>query len=270
MALPDLELTMPRKRPAPRILTVKHKTRLTPNMIRVTFAGPEIATIRASCEGAHCKLMLPAANQTREAFASQLEAGPRPATRTYTVRHLRQNASEPEMDIDFVDHGDNGPASAWALSVKPGDFCGFGGPGPIKVEEFHADWYLVAADMSALPMAAATLEAMPRDARGLAIFEITEPDDKQDIAAPEGIDIRWLLHPVSHRASAAQVDLVTALDWPEGVVQTCIAGESGVIRTLRDHLANQREVPRKDTYISGYWKIGLVEDEHQAMKRREG
>jgi hypothetical protein len=38
---------------------------------------------------------------------------------------------------------------------------------------------------------------------------------------------------------------------------------------IRDHLNNTRQVPRKDTYISGYWKIGLVEDEHQKMKRAE-
>ena len=46
-----------------------------------------------------------------------------------------------------------------------------------KVEAFDADWYLVAADMSALPLAAATLEAMPRDARGVALLEVTSEAD---------------------------------------------------------------------------------------------
>ncbi|MEM8659163.1 MAG: SIP domain-containing protein, partial [Pseudomonadota bacterium] len=44
---------------------------------------------------------------------------------------------------------------------------------------------------------------------------------------------------------------------------------SGVIRALRGYLANERHVPREDTYISGYWRIGLVEDEHQKAKRAE-
>ncbi len=254
-------------RPPPRILSVKEKTRLTPNMIRITFAGPEIETIRTGCEGANCKLMLPKQGQSREAFALQLQDGPRPTTRTYTVRHLRRDIQE--LDINFVDHGEEGPASAWANAAKPGDFCGFAGPGPVKLAEFYADWYLVAADMSALPVAAAALEAMPRDAKGVAVFEITEASDRQAIDAPAGIDVHWLLHSDPHRPSSAQVDFITEMEWPTGVVQTCIAGESGVIRTLRDYLANQRRIPRKDCYVSGYWRIGLIEDEHQAMKRKE-
>ena len=43
--------------------------------------------------------------------------------------------------------------------------------------------------------------------------------------------------------------------------------ESGVIKSLRGFLANEKKVPREDTYISGYWKIGMVEDEHQRAKR---
>ncbi len=255
------------KKPLPRILTVKETRHLTPNMIRITFAGPELEGIRPGCEGANCKLMLPEAGQSRADFIKKLEAGVRPTTRTYTVRHWRPDALE--MDIDFVDHGDNGPASAFAIHAKPGDFCGFGGPGPVKVKEFYADWYLVAADMSALPVAAATLEAMPRDAKGVAVFEITSAEDRQDIDAPAGIEQHWLLHEDPHDASDAQDRFVRDFDWPEGIVQTCIAGESGVIKSIRGYLSQDRKVPRADTYIAGYWKIGLIEDEHQAMKRAE-
>jgi hypothetical protein len=30
---------------------------------------------------------------------------------------------------------------------------------------------------------------------------------------------------------------------------------------------NRRGVPKAEAYISGYWKIGLIEDEHQQAKR---
>ena len=151
----------------------------------------------------------------------------------------------------------------------PGSYCGFAGPGPIKLTQFVADWYLVAGDMSALPVAAATLEAMPPDAKGMAIFEITTEADRQDIRAPEGVEIHWRLHPAPHRPSGAQEAFIRSLDWPDGRVQTCIAGESGVIKGLRAFLHNEKCLPRGDTYISGYWKIGLVEDEHQKIKRLE-
>lgn len=264
--LPDLKRP-PRGKPGPRLVTVKAVRRLTPNMIRLTLTAPELADVRPGCEGANCKIMLPAPGQGRDDFARQLKDGPRPVTRTYTVRHWRPEALE--LDVDFVDHGDGGPASAFANRAQVGDFCGFAGPGPVKLSEFVADWYLVAADMSAIPVAAATLEAMPRDARGVAIFEVTDPADRQQIDAPEGIDQIWLHHPDPHLSSSAQEAAIRGLDWFEGRVQTCIAGESGVIRALRAYLHQERGIARADTYISGYWKIGLVEDEHQIEKRRD-
>ena len=175
-------------------------------MIRVTFSGDEVKDMADGCEGANCKLFLPEAGQTRDAFAKQLTDGPRPTVRTYTVRHMR--TSRGEMDIDFVDHGDAGPASAWARAAKVGSFCGFAGPGLTKVQTFYADYYLVVADMSALPVAAATLEAMPRDATGHAIFEIMHPDDRQDIDAPFGITQEWIVNADPHHPSGKIADLV--------------------------------------------------------------
>jgi len=255
------------KRPAPRLLTVKRAWHLTPNMIRVTFAGPELAGFPEGREGANCKLMLPEPGEARADFAQRLENGPAPVRRTYTVRHYR--AEVQELDIDFVAHGDNGPASRWASHAKEGDFLGLAGPSQPKITTFDADWYLIAVDPSALPIAASTLEAMPADAVGVALFEITAPEDRQYLKAPKGIKQHWLLHPDPHHASTQQEDAIRALDWPEGRVQTCIAGESGVIRSLRTFLHREKNLPPEDTYISGYWKIGLVEDEHQEIKRAE-
>ncbi len=252
-------------RRAPRILTVERVKYITPNMIRVTFAGDILNGIPMDCAGANRKIMLPAEDQDRETFCRQLDEGPRPVTRTYTVRSIRSNPLE--MDIDFVAHGENGPASKWAMNAKPGDFCGFAGPGPAKVTEFYADWYLVAADMSALPVALATLEAMPADAKGVALFEILSEEDRQEIKVPVGIEVRWLVTPDPYTPSQKQLEHVQHLNWPEGTVQTCIAGESSVIRALRDYVNNDKGIERQHTYISGYWKIGLVEDEHQAYKR---
>ena len=111
--------------------------------------------------------------------------------------------------------------------------------------------------------------AMPRDAKGIAFFEINHPEDVQNIAAPKGIAMQWLIHPNTHAPSRQLVDAVIAWDWPEGRVQTCIAGESTTIKALRSILLSDKGLPKEDCYISGYWKIGLIEDEHQQMKRAE-
>jgi len=255
-------------RPGPRVLIVKKAWHLTPNMIRVTFAGPELDGFPQGREGGNCKLMLPDIGETLDAFTQRLQSGPAPVRRTFTVRHYRADVQE--LDIDFVDHGDNGPASRWANHAQEGAFLGFQGPSPAKVASFNADWYLVAADPSAIPVAAATLEAMPRDAKGIAIFEVPTPEDAQTIDAPEGIEMHWLINPDPTVSSPQQEAVIRDLNWNQGRVQTCIAGESGVIKSLRAFLAQEVKVPREDTYISGYWKIGLIEDEHQKAKRAEG
>jgi len=249
------------------LLRVSATFQLTPHMIRVTLQGEGIKSIRPGCEGSNCKLFLPQATQSLDDFANQLVEGPRPVVRTYTVRYIRPQICE--MDIDFVDHGDTGPASAWARAAKVGSFCGFAGPGSIKVKAFYADHYLVVADMSALPVAAATLEAMPRDAVGDAFFEVLDPDDAQVIEAPKGVTLHWLLHPNTHGPSTQLIDVVKSWDWPKGIVQTCIAGESSVIKALKSYISLERGVPKENNYISGYWKLGLIEDEHQQLKRSE-
>jgi len=247
------------------VLEVRSARRVTPNMIRVTLTGPDLSAIPAWIAGGHCKLMIPEPGQSRFAFEDRFFNGPKPVTRTYTIRHARPEACE--IEVDFVAHGDDGPASAWAARAQPGDVIGFAGPGMPKLTEFDADFYLIAADMSALPVAAAALEALPRDARGVAIFELTAPEDRQEIDAPAGISQHWLLHRDPHQPSRAQVDMVEAMPWPEGRVRTMIAGETGVIRSLRLFLRQDKGLDRARVYASGYWRIGLAEDEHQKVKR---
>ncbi|MEJ8474746.1 siderophore-interacting protein [Roseibium algae] len=261
MALPPQRKT--------RILTVKFAKYLTPHMIRVTLTGDNLADFPTGMEGAHCKLVFPRDGEDRDSFTAHFAEG-RPkeklhSIRTYTVRAFRPEGLE--MDIDFVAHGDTGPATLWAQAAKPGDFLAFMGPGPVKLTEFYADWYLVAADMSALPVAAATLEAMPKDARGVAVFEVHSSEDRQEIDMPAGVVAHWLVQDDPHKRTNDQLDLIKSLAWPEGKIQTCIAGESGVIRDLRMLVHKDKGIDKQSAYISGYWKLGLIEDEHQAAKR---
>lgn len=251
----------------PRLLRVNSAWRLTPNMIRVTLSGEDLSGFPAGHEGGNCKLLLPEPEETIAAFRGRLLKGPPPVRRTFTVRSFREDAQE--LDIDFVAHGDEGPASRWATHAKPGDFLGFMGPSQPKISTFDADWYLLAADPSAIPVAAATLEAMPRQAQGIAVFEIPTAEDQQQIQAPEGIALHWLVNPEAPAPSARQLAFVEQLALPPGRIQTCIAGESGVIRALKNHLKRVIDQDPKDAYVSGYWKYGLIEDQHQALKRKE-
>ncbi len=123
--------------------------------------------------------------------------------------------------------------------------------------------------MSALPVAAAGLEALPRDAKGLAVLEITGQADRQEIDASEGVEVRWLVHPDPHEISAAQEDVLTSFNWPDGVVRTLIAGETATVSALRLLTRGERGVARERSYASGYWRIGLAEDAHQTVKAKQ-
>jgi len=63
-----------------RLLTVKEAWYLTPNMIRVIFAGPELHGFPAGREGGNCKLMISVAGEAKASFAERLKnamnAGP--------------------------------------------------------------------------------------------------------------------------------------------------------------------------------------------------
>ena len=254
-------------KPVPCILTVKDVFSLSPHMVRVVFTAPELESKPVGCEGANCKIFIPNKKQNPDDLIEQILNGPRPTVRTYTVRNFRKDVLE--LDIDFVIHSDGGPASNFAMNAMPGDFLGFRGPSDVKIKDYYADWYLLAADMSAIPVVAATLEKLPRNAMGMAIIEVQSEDDIQNIDAPMGINMNWLIHSDPHKQSRAQEAMIRAKKFPDGIIQTCIAGESGVIKSLRKFFKDETQIPNDDIYISGYWKIGLIEDEHQAQKRLE-
>jgi NADPH-dependent ferric siderophore reductase len=264
----QMALVSKKSKPVTRLMSVARTTRLSPNMIRITLTNADLEGFPDDHEGANCKILIPKENQSRESFSDQLINGPRPTVRTYTIRSYRKDAKE--VDIDFVVHGDDGPACRWASHANTNSFLGLSGPGaPAKVTSFEADWYILAGDMSALPVLCATLEAMPKDAKGIAIFEILSEEDRIDIIAPEGIEQHWLVHANPHEISTKQIDLLQSIEWPNCRIQTCIAGESNAITGLRQYILKEKDLIKDDVYISGYWKIGLMEDEHQQVKRLE-
>ncbi|MEM6461292.1 MAG: siderophore-interacting protein [Pseudomonadota bacterium] len=241
---------------------------LTPTMQRVTLGGNDLSDFPPGKESAHVKLLVPEQDQSKDSFLELLESGSKEIMRrTYTVRHHRPDALE--IDIDFVVHEGGGPACSWALSAKPGDFIGVAGPGPVKKPADGADWYLFGADMSAIPAAAAALEALPANAVGHAVFEITNDDDIQPMNVPEGIQVHWLVHEDPHRSSTQQLEFFKSVEWRKGLPGIFVAGESGAVAGLRHHLINERGLDKRAMYISAYWKIGLIEDEHQVVKRDE-
>lgn len=243
-----------RKRPPPRTLDVLGKEHFTPNMLRVTLGGTGLHGFPDETDGAYVKLRL----------AEPEAEGDKPLIRTYTVRYFR---SEPcEMDIDFVLHDVDGPAADWARACAPGDRIRLGGPGPKKIADHSADWFLFAGDMSALPAIGANLEALPRDARGYALCEIIDAADKQDIDAPDGIEIQWIVNAHPDEENTILLDAAKAVEWLDGEPYAWVAGEFSQSLAIRAWLKSDRGLTRERMYASSYWQIGQTEDGHRVSK----
>jgi len=256
-------------KPAPRLLSVIRTRRLTPNMIRITLGGSNLAGFPAAQESAYVKLMFPAPERNGASSPSSeasVEA-PKSITRSYTIRSFDEQLLE--MELDFVAHGDNGPASAWAINAKVGDKISVAGPGAKKMADMSADWFFIAGDMTALPAISVNLEQMPSNARGYAVLEIIHESDKQNLLAPAGLEIHWVINPKPERPNSVLLDAVKSLQWLDGKPNVWAASEFESMRAMRRYFKGERGVGRGDIYASSYWKMGETDEGNKAAKRND-
>jgi len=244
-----------RNRRPPRTVGVLHKELLTPHMLRVTLGGDELAGFPADAGGAYIKLRL---------LEPEDDDG-KPLLRTYTVR--RFDAATRTMEVDFVVHESDGPAMRWAETCRPGDTLRISGPGPNKLVDFSADWFLLAGDMSALPAIGANIERMGDDACGHALVEIISAGDRQDLPVPAGLAVQWIVNPDPETANTCLLDAVRRIEWLPGRVSAWVAGEFSQSLAIRAWLKGERGLTRDDMYASSYWQIGQTEDGHRVSKR---
>lgn len=239
----------------PRELQVLAINDISPNMRRITLGGPALADFPRDQVGGYIKLFLK--NPGQEG----------PAVRTYTVRSHREE--ENELDVDFVMHGDHGVASAWAMYTRVGDTVKVGGPGPKKIVDLAADWFFLVADMTALPALSVNLEALPKSATGYVVIEILDDNDRQELAAPPGVELHWVVATNPAAGREAVLACVREQAWLDGRAAIWAASEFDTMKALRQYFKKERRIPTSDAYISSYWKYGLREDEHKVIKKQD-
>lgn len=254
-------------------LTVLRREQLSAHMVRIVAGGPGFADYSNNAfVDRYVKIAFPQPGvdypEPLDLWAIR-ETMPRaqwPFTRTYTVRWVDEAAQE--LAIDFVVHGDEGLAGPWADQAQPGDSLVFTGPGGAYNPDPDADWHLFAGDEAALPAIAAAIESLPAEARGLAFLEVDGEADFLDIAAPAGVELRWVLRQGDPAGSGELlVNAVRDAEWLEGRVHVFAHGERGYMKGLRDVLFKQRGLERSRVSLSGYWAKGRVEDDFQAEKK---
>jgi len=249
-------------------LEVARTERISPNFVRVTLVGDDVARIPNHGFDHWFRLFLPQEDGSTDfdvperydllGYLKYLRMpGPtRPHQRNYTVRELRHKANE--LDIDFVVHGDEGVATRWATRTQPGDRvalldqgCGFD-----LVDS--ADEFVLAGDETGLPAVVGVLNSLPRDARGVAFIEIADAADQQPVDAPDGMHVEWLVRAPGARPGSLALE--RGLAWsPTGTnVNAYLCGEQALAAGLRRHLVNTHGVAKKSVAFSGYWKLGAA------------
>ncbi len=244
--------------------SVVRTERVTPHVIRVTLGGGDLGRFLFQGFDQWFRLAIPVRGDERLDNLPQrfgmggalryftLPKGTRPAIRNYTVRQFRRGPLE--MDIDFVVHGDAGIAAPWAATVEPGaevafidQGCGWRPP--------PADRYTIVADESGMAAALGILRDMPRDARGDALIEVFDKDDRQADEAPDRVTVRWLVRSPRDAPGALALPALRDLALP-GSVYAFAVGEQALASGARRHLVNERSVPKSHVTFSGYWRIG--------------
>lgn len=193
-----------------------------------------------------------------------------PVTRHMTLR--RYDAAAGTLWIDVALHGTEGHAGPWAATAKAGDHFVAVGPGGKWEPDPKASWTLLAGDEAAIPAVLANVEALPENARGLAILEVQDPahqHDLSDVAIPADLEIRWVYRSSQQQGERALVSALGQAEWPADLtgVQVFVHGEREAMKEARKELFDRRNLERSQVSLSGYWAAGRNEDLFQAEKK---
>lgn len=215
----------PRSAYRPFAVTLTRRTRLSDNFFRLTFTGPELAEFADTCLDQRIKLVFGTDAQLDEAAAADDWATwwreqpneSRPTMRTYTARYVRRDARE--VDVDFVTHGSEGPASRFALTAEPGDRLVIVGA---YADHPEADtqglaWrrdgspsVLLVGDETAQPAIANILRSLPAHVSGAAFVEVPSPGDAMEMDTTAEVAVTYLPRSASDERGALLTSAVFA------------------------------------------------------------
>jgi NADPH-dependent ferric siderophore reductase len=255
---PELAVTRVRHPLRLRLGQVIRVRPLTPHLVRVTLAGPDLQGFESASFDDHVKVFFPADGASKPVLPTVGPDGPvdepdaaRPIMRDFTPR--RFDPQRGELDLEFALH-DAGPASTWAARARTGDYLGIGGPRGSMIIPTAFDWHLLIGDDSALPAIARRLEELPRGVRAMVVAEVAGSDAEIDFESQADVDVIWC-----HRG-AAGAGLATTLaglpSFPPGEGFAWAAAEASIVRQLRLHLITVRGLHKSRIRAAAYWKRG--------------
>ncbi|WP_300670523.1 siderophore-interacting protein [Soonwooa sp.] len=250
------------------VFTVKRKEFLTPNFIRVIFeiTDEQCKMLTNVQEGSNNKIFIPPKGVLPTYFPtkelnnnSELVA----VMRTYTNRKI--DLIQKELVIDFVAHGETGPASAWAINANIGAPLGIAMKEAGRPLVGEADDFLLVGDATALPVIASILENLPKDAHAKVILEVPTHEDEMPIFSAANIEVEWLHNPNPEKGSRLAVKaLAHQFQNKDSVNFVYCAAEYSTVKEVREYFRKTLAWDSQLIYTSSYWKAGASEDAMEA------
>jgi NADPH-dependent ferric siderophore reductase len=250
--------------------------RVGASLVRVTLGGDGLAGFAGGGRDQSVSLFLPHAGQPEPVLPPEtgedwfaawraMDPAVRAVMRSYTIREHRPERAE--VDIDFVRHGDTGPATRWAGRARPGDRVVLLGPAAHdeRTVRFRppadTDGVLLVADETALPAVEGILAWLPAGTRARVLVETPEPADLRRLPTAAHAEVTWVFRA---EGRATLVPALRATPLPTATPYAWIAGEAGMVRAVRRHLVGERGLDRRHVTFAGYWRRGLSEEELRA------
>ncbi|WP_182953838.1 siderophore-interacting protein [Pedobacter gandavensis] len=253
------------------LLTIKSNTFLSPHYISVVLEGEDLKNFRDADIGDNNKLLIPAKGSKtviipeKKAYDSTRADEKAAIMRTYTLRKL--DLKKQEMTIEFVAHGDEGPASSWAILAEIGDQLGVVMKKKDKKIFQPADWYFFTGDHTALPVISVLLEAMQEDACGEVMIEVYGPEDVIELNSPAGVNVIWLFNQTPGLNSSLPERFRRVKIPSQGTRFLFAAAESQAIIEIQGVLRENKELKRNEWKAYSYWKLGQSESQSSEERR---
>lgn len=279
-----------------------NKSHVSPSLLSLVFSGADVANMKCDSPDQRIKMLFPSEDGSIPtlpehahwySLLQQLPKEKRPIVRTYTLRHVDREREE--VTVEFVSHGTEGPASAWAIASVPGDKIQIVAPNADYPQDSGGyEWAppaglrqaLIIADETALPAARGILELLStqKDPPKIQVFfEVPEQGDCVDLSEYSFATVHWLPRKTSNanhgecllkavRAKAQvpkNVVVVETLNeeaegellWDKATTDSTefygwVAGESTVVKLLRRYLIGECGMSHDAINFMAYWSKG--------------
>ncbi|KAF2338390.1 siderophore-interacting protein [Flavobacterium tistrianum] len=252
------------------IFEVKEKTFVTPHYIRITFkmSDEQVNIFQNMHSGSNNKIYIPSekaiygANYDESIWNSDFFI----AVRTYTTRSI--DLINKTLQIDFVAHGDNGPASKWAENAKSGDFLGIAMKESQKPLVPMNKNYFIVGDSTAIPVISVILETLPSTTNVMLLIEVSSYRDAFVLNTKANLNVKWIYNPSPLNGSKLAEECIALLA-EEKQHYVFAAAEFETIRKIKKHLKEDLQLERDHFQAVSYWKRGSSEEESNQERQKQ-